>query len=237
MVEGHQAGQVDIQATAHGVASDLARLTVVTNAATPVATVTIASDNADLTIGESLFFTADVLALDGTPVTTATLTWQSTDLSVATINSSGLVNAISTGTTTITAIAAGITSLPVTVTVTQSQTSRSGQFTGTSYTVSGTATLEIDPSNNNKLILRFGSDFLVDAGPGIYVYLSTSNQVNSSSIILEEEAGPLTQPDTAPRLTGAQIFDVPLGVQLDTFDWVVIHCRPFNVTFGYAQLQ
>lgn len=240
VVAGHQAGQVEIQATAHGVTSDLARLTVVTNAANQVATVIINPDSARLILGESLLFAANVLALDGTPVTTASLTWQSTNPSVATINSSGLVNALSAGTTTITATANGIISMPVTVAVIQVQTSRSGQFTkkpGVSYIVLGTATLVIDPSNTNKLILNFGSDFQVSAGPGIYVYLSSSNQVNSSSIILEEGLGPLTQPATDPRLTGAQIFDVPTGVKLDTFDWVIIHCRPFNATFGYAQLQ
>lgn len=230
VVEGHLAGQVDIQAIAHGVASNLARLTVVANAATQVATVTIAPDSARLIIGESLLFSADVLALDRTPVTAVTLTWQSTNPSIATINSSGLVNALSAGTTTITATADGIISIPVTVAVTQVQTSRSGQFTerpGVNYTVNGTATLDIDPSNNSKLILSFGSDFQVSNGPGIDVFLSTSNQVTSTSINLGD----------VKRLTGAQTYDVSAGATLETFDWIIIHCVPFNVTFGYAQLQ
>ena len=69
LVAGHQAGQVDIRATAYGITSSPARLTVVTHAATQVATVTIAPDSARLAIGDSLLFTADVRALDGTPVT------------------------------------------------------------------------------------------------------------------------------------------------------------------------
>jgi hypothetical protein len=230
VVDGHQAGQVDIQATAHGVTSDLARLSVVTNAATQVATVIIDPDSTRLTVNESLLFSAEILALDGTPVTTAALTWQSANSSVATINSSGLVNGLSPGTTVITATADGIVSRPATVTVTQVQTSRSGQFTkrpGVNYTVNGTATLVVDPSNNNRLILNFGSDFQVSNGPGIDVFLSMTNQVTSTSINLGD----------VKRLTGAQSYEVPPGGQLDTFDWVIIHCVPFNVTFGYAQFQ
>ena len=63
VAEGHQAGQDDIQATAHGVASGLARLAVVTNAATSVATVTIASDNADLTPDAPLLLVASEASL------------------------------------------------------------------------------------------------------------------------------------------------------------------------------
>jgi Electron transfer DM13 len=33
------------------------------------------------------------------------------------------------------------------------------------------------------------------------------------------------------------IANVPAGVTLTTYNWVIIHCVPFNVTFGYAQLQ
>lgn len=229
VVQGLKAGQVDISASANGVAGNLARLTVVADAAMQVATVTVSPDSARLIIGDSMLFSAEAKSLDGSSVMT-TVTWQSADPAVASVSGSGLVNAVSAGTTTITATADGIESMPVTVTVTSMQTSRSGQFTkrpGVNYTVNGTATLAIDPANTSRLILSFGDDFQVSNGPGIDVFLSTSNQVTSTSINLGD----------VKRLNGAQTYEVPAGVNLDTFDWVIIHCVPFNAVFGYAQLQ
>jgi hypothetical protein len=109
-------------------------------------------------------------------------------------------------------------------------THRTGMFTkrpGVSYEVRGTAILEKRAPDSDPLILRFGSDFAVSNGPGIEVFLSTTNRVTSSRVGLGR----------VKRLTGEQSYDVPSGVRLDTFDWVIIHCVPFNVTFGYAQLQ
>lgn len=55
--------------------------------------------------------------------------------------------------------------------------------------------------------------------PGVYV--------NSQSVDL----------GSLRSFTGAQSYAVPPGIGINTYDWVVIHCVPFNVTFGYARLQ
>ncbi len=55
----------------------------------------------------------------GSPVSGVTLTWSSSDASVATVSSVGLVSATGIGSATITASADGVTSNPVTVTVSE----------------------------------------------------------------------------------------------------------------------
>lgn len=105
----------------------------------------------------------------------------------------------------------------------------SGMFApnpASSYLVRGTAVLE-EITPGGSLTLRFGNDFIVSNGPGIEVFLSRSNTRSSSSISLGR----------VKRLSGEQSYDVPSDVKLDTYNWVVIHCVPFNVTFGYAPLD
>ncbi len=59
------------------------------------------------------------------------------------------------------------------------------------------------------------------------VFLSASSAVNSSSLSL----GDLQQ------TTGEQTYFVSASVILETYSYVIIHCVPFNVTFGFARLQ
>jgi hypothetical protein len=142
------------------------------------------------------------------------------------VSGNGLAIGIKAGRVNIIAAADGVESPAAPLTVLG--TSRSGTFTkrpGTSYNVSGTATLE--QQSNGSLVLRFGSDFSSSSGPGLEVFLSTTNTVGSNS----RNLGRLQ------RTSGAQSYNVPAGVTLTTYSWVIIHCVPFNVTFGYAQLQ
>ncbi len=111
---------------------------------------------------------------------------------------------------------------------TDNPTMRTGTFTAnpsTDYTVTGSAVLEKQP--DGSLELRLGSDFVSSNGPRLEVYLSSSNAVNSGSISL----GRLKQ------TSGVQTYRAPGGVQLTTYDWVIIHCVSFDVSFGYAQLR
>ena len=106
--------------------------------------------------------------------------------------------------------------------------SRTGMFVqkpGTSYNVSGTVTLE--KQEDGTLVLHFDNGFSSSNGPGLGVFLSTTDGRNSSSINLGD----------LQRTSGAQSYPVPKNVELGTFDWVVIHCVPFNVTFGFAKLN
>jgi hypothetical protein len=122
--------------------------------------------------------------------------------------------------------AEGVESSPAHLTV--SSASRSGTFTkrpGGSYNVSGKALLTQE--SNGSLRLSFDDAFRSSNGPGLEVFLSASNTVGVNS----RNLGRLQ------RTSGAQSYAVPAGVTLTTYDWVIVHCVPFNVTFGYARLQ
>lgn len=106
--------------------------------------------------------------------------------------------------------------------------SRTGMFVqkpGSSYNVRGTATLE--KQGNGNLMLNFGSDFSSSNGPGLAVFLSTTSGRNSGSLNL----------GNLQRTSGDQDYSVSGNVELGDFDWVIIHCVPFNITFGFAELK
>jgi hypothetical protein len=222
---GKQPGQVRIVASARGVSSDPALLTVVADP-NQVARVAVTPDSGKIRVGGTLQFTAVARNLNGDAIAGKTFTWRSSDPTVAGINNNGLATAIKPGRVNIVATADGVDSSPARLEVLGQ--SRTGMFTrrpGTSYSVSGTATLE--QRSDGSLILSFGNDFACSNGPGLEVFLSTTNVVSPSS----RNLGRLQ------RTSGAQSYNVPAGVTLTSYNWVIIHCVPFNVTFGYAQLQ
>ncbi len=223
---GLQAGQTTILAEANGVQSNPVLLTVVANP-NQVATVLVTPDSSELSIGDTVQLSATAYNLDGLELQDKTISWRSNDTQIVTVDNAGLVTAQSNGTAQIFAIADGIESMPVVIKV-ASASERTGQFVaspGSGYNVEGTATLRI--LDNGQLELELGSDFSASRGPGLVVILSSSSVVSSSSLNL----GKLNS------FKGSQTYEVPSNVELSTYEWVIIHCLPFDVTFGYAQLQ
>jgi hypothetical protein len=222
---GKQAGQTLISARGRGVTSVPAMLTVVADA-NQVARVIVTPDSGRITVGGTLQFTAVARNLNGDIFSGKTFTWRSSDVTIATVNNSGLATGLIAGEVNIIAMVDGIASPAARLAVLG--TSRSGIFTrnpNSSYNVSGAATLEQQP--NGSLVLRFGSNFSSSSGPGLEVFLSTTNTVGANS----RNLGRLQ------RTSGEQSYNVPAGITLTTYNWVIIHCVPFNVTFGYAQLR
>lgn len=222
---GRQSGQVRISARSRGVTSALVMLTVVANS-NQVARVVVTPDSGRIAVGSTQQFAATARNLSGAVISGRTFTWRSSNATIASVNGNGLATGIKAGRVNIIAAVDGIDSPAVPLTILG--TARSGAFTrrpGGSYNVSGTAVLEQQP--NGSLVLRFGSDFNSSSGPGLEVFLSTTNTVGANSRNLGRIKG----------TAGAQSYNVPAGVTLSTYNWVIIHCVPFNVTFGYAQLQ
>lgn len=223
---GHQPGQAQIVATVHGVSSDPAVLTVVTDPNSQTATVTVTPDSGRINVGESLQFTATAFNLNGTPLAGRTYTWETSNATIATVDQTGKASALAPGSVEITASTDGVTSRPAVLYV--FGRSRQGTFVknpGQSHDIRGTAVLQEQAGGG--LVLSFGSDFSTSPGPGVTVFLSSTNGVNSNSLNL----------GLVKQYSGAQSYTIPSGVQLTTYTWVVVHCVPVNVTFGYAQLQ
>ncbi len=224
-VSAQSAGQAVITAHAMGVDSNPLTLTVVADA-NQVAVVQLTPEAIELTLGATAQITAIALNVRGEVITASTVTYSSENESVATVSADGLVTAVAPGTTSITALVEGVSSTATLVRV-LGQAFR-GSFrprAGTVYTVSGMAVLQ--EQDNGSFTLTFESDFLSSSGPGLHVYLSTSDGVTASSIDLGD----------LQSTTGSQSYVVGGNLDTNRYRWVIIHCVPFNVTFGSASLN
>jgi len=103
--------------------------------------------------------------------------------------------------------------------------SRKGEFEGANgYNVSGNCELIL---MEEELELKLKSDFNSESGPGLFVYLSNSASSVSDGISLGE----------LKSNEGTQSYIVEEGIELSTYDYVIIYCKPFGVPFGQAQLD
>ena len=116
-----------------------------------------------------------------------------------------------------------------TATVTELQGTLQGQG---GYTTVGIVTLRQNEAG--EIILSTSDDFEVSFAAGTFLYLSNS------------EAGPATFTggleiaDVSNTPTGAQSFNVSQvdpNVTLSTYQYVVVLCKPFRLTFGTAELK
>ena len=112
LVRGIRAGTVTITATSES-KNGSASVTVTAPASppppppAPVATVTVQPSSAVLTIGQSVQLAAVLKDASGATLTGRTVTWTSSNTTVANVSAAGLVSAGSAGTTTITATSEG----------------------------------------------------------------------------------------------------------------------------------
>tara|TARA_B100000809_G_scaffold258621_1_gene302130 strand:+ start:345 stop:1310 length:966 start_codon:yes stop_codon:yes gene_type:complete len=198
-----------------------------------LATILIKGTTTMLYLSETTMLTTQSFDLEGNEITGSDYTWVSTDESLATINNEGEITASSsnTGVASIYAMADGKMSNIYTIEILDEENIlvRKGVFQGYSgYLVSGDITLEQEPGGS--FILKFGDNFISAQGPGLVVYLSNSDvEVIKQGI----EIQPLGQ------LSGAfeiNISEIAPNVMLTDYQYVIIHCKPFNVRFGGAQL-
>ena len=104
------AGTASISATSSGVNSTYPSIITITKPVPVLKTITLSPLTASLTVnGATQQIAATTLDQNGKPIT-ATLTWASSNTSVATVSSTGLVTAVGAGTTNITASSETITS-------------------------------------------------------------------------------------------------------------------------------
>ena len=191
------------------------------------ARVAITARAESIKVGESYQFQAQYFDDLGNIVDTD-ITWASTDPSIISIDDMGLATANSEGDVTISAMANGVSDM-VLVSAGENtsvvQTERSGNFEGNrSYVVTGSFTLS---QESGELQLTFSEDFSTSNGPGLYVYLTNSESSTSGGI----ELGALQSN------TGAQTYNIDEDIQLGTYDYVLIYCKPFGVAFGIGKFD
>jgi hypothetical protein len=90
------------------------------------------------------------------------------------------------------------------------------------YSISGTGLLEF----SDFRALQFDNAFNTQSGPDLYVYLAINFEAPTAPGNTNLELGELVSN------SGAQSYDIPLGVELDDYDYVLIHCKSFNHWWG-----
>jgi uncharacterized protein YjdB len=108
-----------------GTLADTATVTVTAPAPAPVASVTVSPSSASVTVGGTTQLTATLRDASGTVLTGRSISWASSNATVATVNGTGLVSGATAGTATITATSEGKTG-SATVTVTAPSTAVTG---------------------------------------------------------------------------------------------------------------
>ena len=164
-------------------------------------------------------------------VSSATFTWSSTDAGVATVSDGGLVTAVAEGMVMIKATSGGVSgAFEITVQSAEAaKTSWTGTFSSSGgYTVRGTVMLVKNSDNSHTL--TFGNDTQISRGPGVVIRLA-ANKNDAKRGGNHHEVG------TPKSYSGMQSYTIPSSVDLEGKNWVVIHCKPANLIFGFAELR
>jgi hypothetical protein len=101
---------------------------------------------------------------------------------------------------------------------------RTGSFKGTDVSVVGTAKFVQDRTTKT---IELGTDFLSDSGPDLDVYLSPHPNPVANGIKLE----------ALIALSGKQTYNVPVGIEINDYEYIVVHCTQYNHLYGYALLN
>ncbi|MBT4099281.1 MAG: hypothetical protein HOM68_11805 [Gemmatimonadetes bacterium] len=199
-------------------------ITVVADPTTQLALVRVTPTMADLAIGDTLVLVASALNASGGSLTAEGYTWTSSDPEILSIDEDGVAVALSAGSVSVRAATGGIQSPAVAISILGTELVGTFMSRG-GYKAEGTA--HLGPDNEGQLILTFLDDFIIDHGPRLEVFLSPVDRVAPESInvgILKDVAG-------------SQTYDLPEDAELGDYGWVIVHCVPFNVSFGFAELK
>lgn len=104
----------------------------------------------------------------------------------------------------------------------------SGTFVKVDYPTKGAVNVVTE---EGKSYLEFDEAFQTDEGPDVFVLLHRSDKPESYRAEDYVSLGKLKQ------FSGTQKYAIPAEINLAEFRSVVIWCKKFNVTFGYAPLS
>ena len=227
MVEALSTGNAFVTAEALGVASEPIMIAVIDDAeAVAILEVNSVGDNALLDVEGTLQLSSRALNVSGMEVSGVEVAWSSGDESIATVDENGLVTGVSDGMVRI-LVSSGSAQGFIDLTIGSSEAlTRSGDIRGLNgYTASGSVSLVTN--SDGSIQLEFSDNFSIQNGPGLYVYLSNSATGVTGGI----ELGDLRS------TRGADIYEIPSGVGIGDFNFVILYCKPFGVGFGTAELS
>ncbi len=213
--------------------SNKAVLNVVENS-TELATITVTGTKTMLPFGQKTTLSAKSFDLNNNELSGVTYSWVSMDENLATVDANGevTVSTTTTGTAIIYAMSNGKSSNLYEINVFDPTATlvRIGAFEGyNGYSVSGEVHLEQQAGGD--IFIKFTDSFLSASGPGLYVYLTTSN---TDIIGTGIEIQALTQLSGASEINVSALYP---NITLTDYQYVIIHCKPFNVRFGGALLS
>ncbi len=158
--------------------------------------------------------------------------WNSDRPEMLTVNSTGLVQAISAGTATITVsfeTEEGITisdQMDITVgdnTVITIEEKSGTIRTTSSYTLEGNFTFQ---EVNGNLLIEVAEDYRASANlPGLYIYL-TNNPTTTADAL---EIGPVEV------FNGAHSYEIP-NTGVSDYQYLLYFCKPFNIKVGDGEI-
>ena len=176
--------------------------------------------------GESVQLSAKIYDLTNTELSGKSISWTSSNTTVARISTTGFVNFLTDGNTTITATVESVNSMQLQLTVMDMSTMLTGSFSPVGgHNVSGDVSLV---QSGSDLILSLKSNFSSQSGPDLYITLATDASSYSSS--------DYTVQSIASSLSGARSYTIP-NKTISDFKYVHVWCKPFNIVFGSAQLN
>ena len=179
-----------------------------------------------LSVGSSFQFEAQYFNSAGEVDPTVVPEWSSSAPTILSIDENGLASALTEGRASITASGNGRSRI-VSVIVDSGVTTvvRSGSLRGTGYNISGDFSLV---QEGEQLLLNFENASIDPNAPGPYFYLSNQERSVSGGVNLgKSQDGTFSINVTA----------IMANTTVDTYDYVVVWCEPFNVTLGVGSLS
>ncbi|MEL7427937.1 MAG: Ig-like domain-containing protein [Bacteroidota bacterium] len=158
--------------------------------------------------------------------------WESTAPDIISIDADGLATALQEGSATITAsFDDGTTLVQDAVEVHTGQetislpSERSGVIrTTTFYLLEGDFTIREEGSD---LVLDIAENYRASTAlPGLYIYLTNNPNTIANALEIGE----------VETFNGAHTYTIP-NTSLDTYNYVLYFCKPFNVKVGDGQIQ
>jgi uncharacterized protein YjdB len=201
-------------------------VTVVADAAAVAAVSISAPPSTTLDLNQTVQLTAAAKNVDNVTLSNKTFEWLSENSGIVTVSASGLVTAVANGTAEVHAKVDGVKSNSIKFNIGAAAGVRNGTFQSAGgYSTVGSVTVT---ESGNNLVVQLSSNFQASVAAGTYIYLANSTaggNVKSAGLDLG-----LWTP------SGTKTFSAA-AVPLNQYKYVVVLCRPFGLTFGFAELK